>query len=68
MSNIAILSINHQKAPVAIREKVAFAQGELVPAISALLTSKKLKAVLSFPLATGQKFMSPMTQRIYVMF
>jgi glutamyl-tRNA reductase len=48
MSNIAILSINHQKAPVAIREKVAFAQGELVPAISALLTFKEIKGCVIF--------------------
>jgi glutamyl-tRNA reductase len=48
MSNIAILSINHQKAPVAIREKVAFAQGELVPAISALLTLKEIKGCVIF--------------------
>ena len=48
MSNIEILSINHQKAPVAIREKVAFAQGELVPAISALLTFKEIKGCVIF--------------------
>ena len=48
MSNIAILSINHQKAPVAIREKVAFAQGELVPAISALLALKEIKGCVIF--------------------
>ena len=68
MSNIAILSVNHQIAPVAIREKVAFAHGELAPAISLYSHSKKLKAALSFLPATGQKFMSPMTQRIFVMF
>jgi glutamyl-tRNA reductase len=48
MSNIAILSVNHQIAPVAIREKVAFAQGELVPAISALLTLKEIKGCVIF--------------------
>ena len=48
MSNIAILSVNHQIAPVAIREKVAFAQGELVPAISALLTFKEIKGCVIF--------------------
>ena len=48
MSNIAILSINHQIAPVAIREKVAFAQGELAPAISALLSLKEIKGCVIF--------------------
>ena len=48
MSNIAILSVNHQIAPVAIREKVAFAQGELAPAISALLSLKEIKGCVIF--------------------
>ena len=48
MSNIAILSVNHQIAPVAIREKVAFAQGELVPAISALLSLNEIKGCVIF--------------------
>ena len=44
MSNIAILSVNHQLAPVAIREKVAFSQSELAPAISSLLSNQEIKA------------------------
>ena len=48
MSNIAILSVNHQIAPVAIREKVAFAQGELAPAISSLLMLKEIKGCVIF--------------------
>ena len=48
MSNIAILSVNHQIAPVAIREKVAFAQGELAPAISSLLSLKEIKGCVIF--------------------
>ncbi len=48
MSNIAILSVNHQIAPVEIREKVAFAQGELAPAISALLSLKEIKGCVIF--------------------
>lgn len=48
MSNIAILSINHQIAPVAIREKVAFAQSELVPSISSLLSLKEIKGCVIF--------------------
>ena len=44
MSNIAILSVNHQLAPVAIREKVAFSQSELAPAISSLLSTQEIKA------------------------
>ena len=38
MPHIAILSVNHQLAPVEIREKVAFAQNELASAISKLLS------------------------------
>ena len=48
MSNIAILSVNHQLAPVAIREKVAFAQSELAPAISSLLSTQGIKACVVF--------------------
>ena len=48
MSNIAILSVNHQIAPVAIREKVAFAHGELAPAISSLLSLKEIKGCVIF--------------------
>ena len=48
MLNIAILSVNHQHAPVAIREKVAFAQSELAPAISSLLSTQKIKACVVF--------------------
>ena len=48
MSNIAILSVNHQIAPVAIREKVAFAQSELVPSISTLLSLKDIKGCVIF--------------------
>ena len=48
MSNIAILSVNHQIAPVAIREKVAFAQSELVPSISTLLSLKEIKGCVIF--------------------
>ena len=48
MSNIAILSVNHQIAPVAIREKVAFAQSELEPAISSLLSLKEIKGCVIF--------------------
>ena len=44
MSNIAILSVNHQLAPVAIREKVAFSQSELAPTISSLLSTQEIKA------------------------
>jgi len=48
MSNIAILSVNHQVAPVSIREKVAFAQSELAPAISTLLSLKEIKGCVIF--------------------
>lgn len=48
MLNIAILSVNHQHAPVAIREKVAFAQSELAPAISSLLSTQEIKACVVF--------------------
>ena len=48
MSNIAILSINHKIAPVEIREKVAFAQSELAPAISSLLSLSKIKGCVIF--------------------
>ena len=42
MLNIAILSVNHHLATVAIREKVAFAQNELEPAISSLLSTPEI--------------------------
>jgi len=48
MSNIAILSVNHQVAPVSIREKVAFAQSELTHAISTLLLLKEIKGCVIF--------------------
>ena len=48
MLNIAILSVNHQHAPVAIREKVAFAQSELAPTISSLLSTQEIKACVVF--------------------
>jgi len=48
MSNIAILSVNHQLAPVSIREKVAFAQSELTHAISTLLLLKEIKGCVIF--------------------
>ena len=44
MSNIAVLSVNHHLATVEIREKVAFAQNELAPAISSLLSIPGVKA------------------------
>ena len=48
MSNIAVLSISHQLAPVAIREKVAFASSELPTAISNLLSINGIKACVIF--------------------
>ena len=48
MSNIAVLSVNHHLATVAIREKVAFAQNELAPAISSLLVIPGIKACVVF--------------------
>ena len=48
MSNIAVLSVNHQLAPVEIREKVAFAQNELPSAISSLLAVQDIKACVIF--------------------
>jgi len=48
MSNIAVLSVNHHLATVEIREKVAFAQNELAPAISSLLSIQGIKACVVF--------------------
>ena len=48
MSNIAVLSISHQLAPVEIREKVAFASSELPTAISNLLSLSDIKACVIF--------------------
>ena len=48
MSNIAVLSISHQLAPVEIREKVAFAYSELPTAISNLLSLSDIKACVIF--------------------
>ncbi len=48
MSNIAVLSISHQLAPVEIREKVAFSQSELPSAISNLLSISDIKACVIF--------------------
>ena len=48
MSNIAVLSISHQLAPVEIREKVAFASSELPTAISNLLSQSDIKACVIF--------------------
>ena len=48
MSNIAVLSVNHHLATVAIREKVAFAKNELAPAISSLLSIPGIKACVVF--------------------
>ena len=48
MSNIAILSVNHHLATVEIREKVAFAQNELSPAISSLLSIPGINACVVF--------------------
>ena len=48
MPNIAILSVNHHLATVEIREKVAFAQNELAPAISSLLSIPGIKACVVF--------------------
>ena len=39
MPHIAVLSVNHQLAPVEIREKVAFAQNELIGAITKLTST-----------------------------
>ena len=44
MSYIAALSVNHQLANVATREKVAFTQNELAPAIEALKSTAGIKA------------------------
>ncbi|MDC0195400.1 glutamyl-tRNA reductase [Candidatus Thioglobus sp.] len=48
MSNIAVLSISHQLAPVEIREKVAFASSELPSAISNLLSIEDIRACVIF--------------------
>ena len=48
MSNIAVLSISHQLAPVEIREKVAFAPSELPASISNLLSIADIKACVIF--------------------
>jgi len=48
MSNIAVLSISHQLAPVEVREKVAFAPSELPTAISNLLSIADIKACVIF--------------------
>ncbi len=48
MSNIAVLSISHQLAPVEIREKVAFASSELPSAISNLLSFEDIRACVIF--------------------
>ena len=48
MSNIAVLSISHQLAPVEIREKVAFASSELPSAISNLLSISDIKGCVIF--------------------
>ena len=48
MLNIAVLSVNHHLATVSIREKVAFAQNELAPAISSLLSIPGIKACVVF--------------------
>ena len=39
MPHIAILSVNHQLAPIEVREKVAFAQNELASSVSKLLST-----------------------------
>ena len=44
MSYIAALSVNHQLANVATREKVAFTQNELEPAIETLKSTEGIKA------------------------
>ena len=48
MSNIAVLSISHQLAPVEIREKVVFTQSELPSTISNLLSTPDIKACVLF--------------------
>ncbi|MEC7596264.1 MAG: glutamyl-tRNA reductase [Pseudomonadota bacterium] len=48
MSNIAVLSISHQLAPVEIREKVVFSQSELPSTISNLLSTPDIKACVLF--------------------
>jgi len=48
MSYIAALSVNHQLANVATREKVAFTQNELAPAIKALKSIAGIKACVIF--------------------
>jgi len=48
MSYIASLSVNHQLATVATREKVAFTQNELAPAIKALKSIAGIKACVIF--------------------
>ena len=48
MSYIAALSVNHQLATVATREKVAFTQNELAPAIKALKSIAGIKACVIF--------------------
>ena len=48
MSNIAILSISHQLAPVEIREKVVFTQSELPSTIANLLSTPDIKACVLF--------------------
>jgi len=44
MQHIAILSVNHQLAPVEVREKVAFASGELSNALTQLNQIKEVEA------------------------
>ena len=44
MPHIAILSVNHQLAPVEVREKVAFASGELNNALTQLNQTKDVEA------------------------
>ena len=44
MQRIAILSVNHQLAPVEVREKVAFASGELANALGHLNNTDGIEA------------------------
>jgi glutamyl-tRNA reductase (EC 1.2.1.70) len=44
MSNIAILSVNHQLASVDVREKVAFAANDLTDALNKLKSIDKISA------------------------
>jgi len=48
MSHIAALSVNHQIASVEIREKVAFTQNELLPAIETLKLMPGIKSCVIF--------------------